>query len=243
MKYNLSYKPFGAHAILIEWPNKIDEIILEDILIYKNKIEQLYIKPKVELISAYNSLTIIYNFTIENINDKILELKSIYNSHHTFTPSQKRLWEIPVCYDGIFAPDLEDFSKQKSRSESEIIELHSNQIYTVFFIGFLPGFLYLGGLDKSLHLDRKSTPNLHIKKGAVGIGGKQTGIYPQNSPGGWHIIGNSPIDFFDVKSENPCFAKPGDKLKFYPISKLEYEDILSMVTSGSFQLKSTVIHD
>lgn len=98
-------------------------------------------------------------------------------------------------------------------------------------------------MDKSLYFNRKSTPNLNIKKGAVGIGGNQTGIYPQNSPGGWHIIGNSPVDFFNPKNENPCFAKAGDKLKFRSVLKLEYDKILDLIKANSYLINSSVIDD
>ena len=89
-----------------------------------------------------------------------------------------------------------------------------------------------------MYLNRKSIPNLDVKKGAVGIGGNQTGIYPQNSPGGWHIIGNSPINFFKKDNDNPCFAKAGDKIKFLPVSKEEYNSILNLVESNSYEPKS-----
>ena len=95
-----------------------------------------------------------------------------------------------------FGIDLDEIAQKKKLSIDEIIELHTTPKYQVFSIGFLPGFLYLGGLDKRLHFDRKSVPRLAVKKGAVGIGGMQTGIYPKTSPGGWHIIGNSPVIFF-----------------------------------------------
>lgn len=228
---------------MIEWPSIIDESMLQNIQDFKNSINDFYIKSKVEINHTYNSLLIIYDMVIDNVNDAFLELKSLYNQLEDKKKSKQRLWEIPVCYDDKFGIDLEQFSRAKKLSKSEIIQLHSSQIYTIFFTGFLPGFLYLGGLDNSLHLDRKSTPNLNIKKGAVGIGGKQTGIYPQNSPGGWHIIGNSPINFFDVKSDNPCFAKAGEKIKFVPISISKYNEIQNQMSSNSYQLKSSIIDD
>ena len=113
----------------------------------------------------------------------------------------------------------------------------------IYFIGFLPGFLYLGGLDERLFTPRKSTPRLRIEKGAVAIGGKQTGIYPQESPGGWNIIGNSPIQFFDNSKNTPCFAKAGDKLQFYSITLKEHHDIKVLVDAGVFQLESEEIDD
>ena len=101
----------------------------------------------------------------------------------------------------------------------------------------------MGGLDESLHIPRKSTPRLHVEKGAVAIGGNQTGIYPNESPGGWNIIGNSPLNFFDVSKENPCFAKAGDRVQFYPISLETYKNIKTLVEAGVYQLESENVND
>jgi len=241
LKYNLKYRQFNEHSILIEWPSIIDENVLQDILNFKIALLKKYIELKVEIINTYNSILINYISTIENIYDEFLNLKIVYSGLEEQSLPKQRLWEVPVCYDEEFGIDLDNFSKEKELSKTEIIQRHSQQIYTIYFIGFLPGFLYLGGLDESLHLDRKTTPNLNIKKGAVGIGGNQTGIYPQNSPGGWHIIGNSPIDFFNSKKENPCFAKASDKIKFIPVSKEEYHSILVQVNSNCYQPKSILV--
>ncbi|WP_299114265.1 5-oxoprolinase subunit PxpB [uncultured Winogradskyella sp.] len=241
MKHNLKYRQFNERSILIEWPSIIDKNMLHDVLNFKNILLNNYIKLKVYVINTYNSILISYPSTIEDVYGEITHLKTIYSSVESQNSMKLKLWEVPVCYDDEFGTDLETLSITKSLSKSEIIHRHSQQIYTVFFIGFLPGFLYLGGLDKSLHFDRKFIPNLNTQKGAVGIGGNQTGIYPQNSPGGWHIIGNSPISFFNSKKENPCFAKAGDKIKFLPVSREEYHSILKQVASNSYKPKSISI--
>lgn len=238
MIYNLKYSRFSDCSILIEWPAVIDDLILKKILIFKNIINTYSIKQNVEVINTYNSILIIYPFTIDNFNDKTLTLKSLYANQPETVIEQSITWQIPVCYDDDFGPDFEAFSNSKELSKSEVISYHSKPLYTVFFIGFLPGFLYLGGLDSRLFLDRKTTPNLHVKKGSVAIGGQQTGIYPQDSPGGWHCIGNSPIQFFDPNQNPPCHIKAGDKVKFTPITKTQYYDILNSVKTSEYHLKS-----
>ncbi|RNC87068.1 MAG: 5-oxoprolinase subunit PxpB [Winogradskyella sp.] len=243
MKYQLKYRRFGPHSILIEWPSIIDRNVLNDVLNYKNSIIDLYIKEKVEIINTYNSILVDYDNTIDKINDEIFKLKQIYSSLNSEDKQQKTLWEIPTCYDDEFGIDLEDISIAKKMSKSEIIELHSNTIYDVYFIGFLPGFLYLGGLDERLYFNRKSIPNLNVKRGSVAIGGQQTGIYPQNSPGGWHILGNSPVNFFNSEDPKPCFVKAGDMIKFVPISKHDYMDILKLSRENLYQPKSTLVYD
>lgn len=239
--YKLTYKAYGERSVLIEWPAIIDENINKDIVIFKKHIENNIIKQIVDINIGYNSLLIIYTSTIKNIYTVFLQLKSLYSLKKNDKMASVKLWKIPVCYEDDFAIDLNAFSKQKNLSKNDVITLHSVAIYTVYFTGFLPGFLYLGGLDKKLFLDRKNKPNLKVEKGAVGIGGKQTGIYPQTSPGGWHIIGNSPINFFKVNNQ-PCFAKSGDKIQFKSISKETYYNIKRKVNSGTYKLESHVIH-
>jgi len=234
----LTYKPFGDRAILIEWPAKIDEKNLNDILNYKNAIQKNSIKVIVDIISAYNSLTIFYHTTIEKIDNEISALKTIYNEQHSSKVTENYLWKIPVCYDQKFGLDLEDISQKKGLSIDEIIDMHSCRIYTVYFIGFLPGFLYLGGLDKKLHFQRKSNPRLVVEKGAVGIGASQTGVYPQESAGGWNIIGNSPIQLFDRKKEHPCFAQAGDQVQFIPIDIKTHEEIANLVAYKRYHIES-----
>jgi inhibitor of KinA len=241
--FKLQYKPFGACSILIEWPQNISEKILKDVLRYKKKLNNYKFKEKVYVKTAYNSILISYELGINNFYDAVLTLKSIYSNDSDAVKSNSKLWKIPVCYDPEFGLDLENISAKKNLKISEIIELHTKPIYLVYFIGFLPGFLYLGGLDKQLHFPRKKTPRLKVKKGAVAIGGSQTGVYPNESPGGWNIIGNTPLNFFNVHNENPCFANSGDSIQFVPVSKSNYDEIHNQVKNNTYIIESEVIYD
>lgn len=243
MNFNLVYKQYGERSILIEWPSVIDEKVWLDVLFFKDKIANNHIESIVNINSAYNSLLITYDLYKFGLKESIVTLKEVYLQNQVYTKSTFRLWKIPVCYDETFAIDLEEFSCVKNSSKEDIIKRHYQAIYTVYFIGFLPGFLYLGGLDEALHLPRRITPRLKIEKGAVAIGGKQTGVYPAESPGGWNIIGNTPISFFNASKENPCFASSGDKIQFSPISLEEYHTIKVLVDAGIYQIESEVIDD
>ncbi len=238
MNFELSYRRFSEQSILVEWPQNIDEFILKDVLLFKQYLATLDVKSILQINNAYNSLLIIYNFTIDDVYSEITELKTHYRQRNIVKKSNSKLFKIPVCYDEEFGLDLEIISAEKQLPISQIIALHSQVVYTVFFIGFLPGFLYLGGLDKQLHFPRKKNPRQVIKKGAVAIGGQQTGIYPNVSPGGWNIIGNCPLEFFIPKKETPCFASAGDKVKFIPVSRLDYDDIVVKINSGNFIIEN-----
>ncbi len=241
MKYKLQYKRYSERSILIQWPSIIDENILQDLLLYKKTIEKFYGKAIVEVIFAYNSLLILYLSTIDNVYDEFSSLKSLYSIEIPKNDQKNKLWRIPVCYSTALAPDLEMFSQQKSLSKDEVIALHTAPIYQVYFIGFLPGFLYLGGLDERLRLSRKKSPSLNVEKGSVAIGENQTGIYPVNSPGGWHVIGKSPLAFFNSNMNLPCFASSGDKIKFISIEESKYNDISNSVYLNSYELQYEIL--
>lgn len=243
MAFKRTYKPFGKQAILIEWDAVIHEDILKDILLFK---AQLLIKRKdvfTDIIVGYHSLTIKLKKEVVDFHKEIEALKSINTSRVINRKQENYIWEIPVCYDHKFGIDLEEISNKLNLSVKELIQLHTEKTYRVFFIGFLPGFLYLGGLDAKLHVDRKPTPRLDIAKGTVAIGGEQTGIYPLNSPGGWNSIGKTPIQLFNPKKENPCFAKAGDQIKFTSVSVKEFYQLEKEVTKNKDIISKTVLND
>lgn len=182
-----------------------------------DQIHQSEIKGIIELNYVYYSLLVVYNNHITCFSKVKEAIKKLYqNSNDTFRIRSKT-WHIPVCYSQKFGIDLLYVAKKTGYSVREVIEIHVHNIYMVYGIGFLPGFLYLGGLAQELHLARRVSPRLRIPKGSVAIGGKQTGIYPQDSPGGWHIIGKSPVVLFNPHKNPPCAIEPGDSIQFYPI--------------------------
>lgn len=232
--------PMGERSILIDFEPEISENQLEKLLFYKKELEIKLLKDKVEVINTYTSLLIIYPIDIEDVYSAFLEVKEVLASPNIGKITNFQIFHLPVCYEEEFGLDLEYLSLQKRLSFKEIIKLHSTPIYRVYFIGFLPGFLYLGGLDKKLSFPRKEQPRLQVQKGAVGIGENQTGIYPQTSPGGWQIIGNCPVNIFDKNSSPPCEISAGDGVKFYAVNRDEYNRIQEEISAGVFQLKREV---
>lgn len=121
--------------------------------------------------------------------------------------SASRVFEIPVCYGGEYGPDIENIAKHAGLTEEEVIEIHSSKDYLIYMLGFLPGFSYLGGLDERIHTPRLANPRIRIPAGSVGIGGSQTGIYPLDSPGGWRLLGMTPVKTYDPEREDPILLK------------------------------------
>ncbi|SNR34402.1 5-oxoprolinase subunit PxpB [Lutibacter flavus] len=242
-KYKLVFKPFGESGVLIEWPKKIDKNILTDIREFVHKNELKKIKYIIDINFVYSSLLIIYDnnlTTYKKIKNVLLKL---YDKTDFVENKQRLLWNIPVCYNTKFGIDLQLLASEKKCTINDIIDLHSSINYTVYGIGFLPGFLYLGGLPEKLQYPRKSIPRLNVSKGAVAIGGDQTGVYPQNSPGGWNIIGKTPISIFDIDKVNPIEIQPGDEIKFYSISLMEFAEIEASFKNGFYNLKKVVLND
>lgn len=237
-KYKLRFKPYGSIAILIEWPKEINRDILKNRILFKRKIKMEMADYILDTVPAYNSLTVFFDTSKIKYSGVVKKVKEIYEVKYKDLNLPYKLWKIPICYDESFGIDLNEMAKSRNLSKEEIIQLHSSAIYDVHFIGFLPGFLYLGGLPEEIHFKRKATPRQKIIKGAVGIAGGQTGIYPRESPGGWNIIGNSPLDFFDVNQDRPCFANAGDRLQFVAVDKSAYEKILSKIKAGTYIIES-----
>jgi inhibitor of KinA len=223
MKANLiRYFIFNENSILISYDHQIDSELVYSISNNKINIEKHIKGCIIEIVQSINSLLIIFDKNKVTANELISELKKIENTENDYLRSNK-IWQIPVCYDIKYAVDLESLANDKQLSPSEIIDIHKSKVYDVLSMGFLPGFMYLGFTHEHLYCERKHSPSLHIKKGSIGVALNQTCIYPQDSPGGWHIIGISPIVFFDLGSKTPCFAKPGDKIKFIEISNKQYQ--------------------
>ncbi len=221
--YNLLYQQYGEKGILISWPNKIDEAILSDILLVKNCLLDFKKNEIQDLTNGYNSVLVLFNNEI-NAPNKIAVLKELLSNRKQSSEVLKtNTWQVPVCYHESFGIDIIEMAEQKKLSVSELINLHTKASYKVFCKGFLPGFMYLGGLNKKLHTPRKSSPRLLVPRNSVAIGGEQTGIYPNESPGGWHIIGRTPVSLFDITQKEISLIAIGDTIKFEEISLNEYE--------------------
>lgn len=222
---NPAIKLFDQRSILIEFEDEIGEDLLNELLTKRIQILENHTKVKLEVIHSYDSLLIIYPFTIKDFYSENQRLKELLNETKVENFHKVRKFAIPVCYDSRFAPDLSLISKEKKLAKEKVIDLHTAAIYRVHLVGFLPGFLYLGGLNKRLEIQRKDRPRPKIEAGSVGIGGSQTGIYPRESPGGWQVIGRCPLSFFDPSCDPPMQINPGDQVEFYSISLKEFLEI------------------
>jgi KipI family sensor histidine kinase inhibitor len=218
-------------ALLIEFGKTISLPLHNEVMTAKQLIEEIKFEGFIETVPAYNSLAVYYNpllivqkdETIALSVEKIL-IQILKSNNATIKQSNNSaIVYIPVCYDEAFGIDLNEVSQTLQLSKEEIIQLHSSTTYKVFMTGFTPGFPYMGILDEKLITKRKTQPRLKVEAGTVAIAGNQTGIYPSATPGGWNIIGRTPVKLLDTTKANPFLLKAGDEVKFKAITKDEFE--------------------
>ncbi len=181
----------------------------------------------VEVIPAYRSLLIIYDPLATNIRVLMKVLRALEKRLDRVEMPSPRTVEIPVCYGGDFGPDIDFVANAHNMPIEDVIRIHSSATYQIYMIGFAPGFPFLGGLAKELYTPRLETPRPLVPAGSVGIANNQTGLYPLDSPGGWRLIGRTPLKLFDPTKEDPFPYNVGDMIKFVCISQEEYHRILS----------------
>lgn len=168
-----------------------------------------------EVIPGMNNLTLLLRNPQRNALDAIENLQRWWEESEAQLP-ESRLVEIPVIYGGDMGPDLQVVADHAGMTPRQVVELHSSSAYVVYFIGFQPGFPYLGGLDSRLHTPRRAEPRVIVPAGSVGIGGSQTGVYPLATPGGWQLLGQTSISLFDPQLQPPTLLRPGDNVRFVP---------------------------
>ncbi len=215
----------GDSAITIMFNEPVDEHLslkINQLMVY---IKQSMSEKFENIIPAYQSLTLCYKPLMFEQQELKQRVKSMMMQELPALINEPALVEIPVCYDDEFATDMERVLNHTGLSRQELIATHSGKKYLVHMLGFMPGFLYLGGLDTHLACPRKSTPAIRIPEGAVAIGGNQTGVYPVSSPGGWNIIGRTPLSLFKPDSQQPFIASAMDKIRFVPVTKEQFTKI------------------
>ena len=216
----------GDSSIVIEFGNEISKDINRELRNLTDALDNLNYDFIREIVPTYRSIIIHYDslkISFEKLKEKIIEAG---NTKRDSEEKKINIVEIPVLYGEEAGPDLEEVAKHNGLSIEDVIKIHSSGEYLIYMLGFTPGFPYLGGMDEKIATPRLAKPRLKIPAGSVGIAGSQTGIYPMESPGGWQLIGKTPLDLFDPQSEDPFLLNAGDYIRFIPITKEEYDSVI-----------------
>ena len=219
VKFRLS----GERALLVDCGEGIDLSVNEKVLALSSLLKQNPPEGVQAIVPAYRSFAILYDPLLTEPDILKGKINLLENEQNTIITVESSVVSIPVCYGNAFGPDIGFVSSHTGLKPDEIVAVHSSREYPIYMIGFTPGFCYLGGLDQRLQTPRRETPRVSIPAGSVGIAESQTGMYPVESPGGWQIIGRTPLRLFAPEKQNPFLYKTGDRIRFKPISKEEFQ--------------------
>ena len=227
----IQFAPLGDRGVTITLGDTIDEATNRRVRAIAALLDTHAVPCVVDQVPAFASLTVHYDPALvagEESEGSPYErfvdtLEPLLAGSHTDELPPPRVVEIPVCYGGDLGPDLEDVARQHSLSVDDVVRIHADGDYLVYMVGFMPGFAYLGGLAPELVTPRRSSPRTAVPAGTVGIGGQQTGVYPLVSPGGWNLIGRTPLRIFDATRENASLLEAGDRVRFVPISRTDFD--------------------
>jgi KipI family sensor histidine kinase inhibitor len=233
---NTKYLPAGDSSVFMEFGNSISPKINARIRNVVKGIETSDIKGVTELLPTYRSIQIMYNPMEIEYDELVGILKELETSIPEGDAGDYRIVEIPTLYGGEYGPDIEFVAEHNKISVEEVIKIHTSTDYLLYMLGFTPGFGYLGGMSEKIATPRLKTPRTKIPAGTAGIAGTQTGIYPIDSPGGWQLIGKTPIKLYDPLGEAPILLRAGDYVRFVNITEEEFFEIQKLAEQRKYNV-------
>ena len=226
----------GDKAICVELGDAISPEINRRVRNLSLAVERQLILGITDLVPTYRSILVYYDPMLISYSELEARIRALENQLGDVTPEVPRVVEVPTVYGGDYGPDLELVARHSGLSTEEVIGIHSGTDYLIYMMGFTPGFTYLGGMSERIATPRLQTPREVVPAGSVGIADRQTGVYPTESPGGWQLIGRTPIELFDQDRDPPVAVDTGDYVRFVPVTESEYLDIQGRVQSGSYTI-------
>lgn len=224
----------GDTSLSVEFGNEISTAINARIRAFNIALSKSGIAGIVETVPTYRSLMVHYDPAVIRYEALTAGMKKLLSKLDDIEIPPSDVLEVPVLYGGEMGPDLAFVAEHANKTPEEVIRIHSEPEYLIYMLGFTPGFTYLGGMDKGIATPRLSTPRVLIPGGSVGIAGEQTGVYPIDSPGGWQLIGRTPLKMYDADRETPILPVAGGYIKFNPITEAEFEKIAAEVEAGTY---------
>lgn len=235
---NVRFLLTGDTSLSVEFGDVINEAINHDIRAYKIALEKAGIPGIVETVPTYRSLMVHYDPSVIPYAQIRMKLEQLLDEMGEIEIPPSPVLEIPVLYGGEMGPDLPFVAENAGMSEEEVVKIHSSAEYLIYMLGFTPGFTYLGGMSEKIAAPRLKAPRVKIPAGSVGIAGTQTGVYPIDSPGGWQLIGRTPVKMYDPERETPILPEAGQYIQFFPVTQEEYDRILQDIQAGTYVVKT-----
>jgi inhibitor of KinA len=240
---NVRFLHSGDTGLVVEFGDRVDRELSDQVLRLSALIRVSNIPGIIETVPTFRSLLILYDPLTVDDSSLISKIEKLLHQA-VGQPGTARLWRIPVCYDSIHAPDLPEVAERTGHSADEIVRLHADTIFHVYMIGFVPGHPYMGDLPDWLALPRRVDPRVKVPAGSIAIARGLSVIYPVESPGGWHLIGATPVRLFDPQAVRPSLLSAGDKVKFNRVTAAEFQAIHTAVVAGTFEVPSEMlVHD
>ena len=230
----------GDRALVVEFGDRVDRALSDDVLRLDASLRSTGLAGVVETVPTFRSLMVHYDPLVTSRAELEQAIAALLDRRSGLC-RDATLWRVPVCYEGEFAPDLAEVARLTELTPREVVGLHSAVRYHVYMLGFLPGFPYLGDLPPQLALPRRADPRVRVPAGSVSIATTLTAIYPYESPGGWHLIGATPIRLFDPERTPPALLAPGDIVRFEPIDPASFVSIKKAADSGDYRVASEPI--
>jgi inhibitor of KinA len=215
--------PAGDAAFTVEFAERIDPLVNAQAIALAGAVRAAAVIGVRDVVSTYRSVTVYFDPLKTEYRHLVARLETEARRPAGIVAPDGRLIRIPVCYGGAFGPDLSEVAAFGHVAEEEVIRLHASKPYRVFMLGFVPGFAYLGLVEDQIAAPRRRTPRVRVPSGSVGIAGAQTGVYPTETPGGWQLVGRTPIKPFDPSRREPFLMQPGDAVQFYSIDPAEFD--------------------
>lgn len=234
---SIKFLPCGDTALSVEFGREVDPLINAQVMAFDDRIQKLRaegaLSAVIETIPSFRA--ILLNYDPLKISQRgLIEILQTIPVENAEARQPTRVWNLPTCYDDEFGLDLEDVAQRCDRSVEDVITFHSGAAFQVYMLGFMPGLGYLGGLPDALELPRRAEPRVAVPLGSAAIAGKMSVVYPWESPGGWHLLGRTPIPLFDQNAAQPVLLSAGDGVAFKSIERKEYNDLVARIAGGSF---------
>lgn len=231
------FLPAGDTAVVVEFGDTVDRSISDAVLALSARVRAARTPGVRETVPTYRSLLVHFDPLATTAATVIGEIRKLLGKHDE-TRKAATLWRVPACFEPTHAPDLAEVAERAELAQDEVVQVLTETLFHVYMVGFSPGFAYMGDVPPPLDLPRRTDPRVKVPTGSIAIAVGMIGVYPVESPGGWHLVGTAPIRFFDLRHERPALLAPGDKVRFEPVTASEFDSLREAVAADAYRVPS-----